>query len=36
MRFDSSYLLIATALAGPVLADAPSAFDYRLGDHIID
>ena len=36
MRFDGSYLLIATAVAGPVFADAPSVFDYRLGDHIID
>jgi hypothetical protein len=36
MRFESSYLLIATAVAGPALADAPSVFDYRLGDHIID
>ncbi|XOY55403.1 MAG: hypothetical protein ACMUJK_11615 [Rhodobacterales bacterium] len=36
VRFDSLGLLIATALAGPVLADAPSIYDYWLGDHIID
>lgn len=36
MRFDLPALVLALGLAGPAFADAPSIFDYRLGDHIID
>lgn len=36
MRFDLPALVIALGLAGPAFAEAPSIFDYRLGDHIID
>ena len=36
MQFNVYGILITTAFAGPALADAPSVFDYRLGDHIID
>lgn len=36
MQFNVFGILITTAFAGPALADAPSVFDYWLGDHIID
>lgn len=36
MRFDLPALVLALGLAGPAFAEAPSIFDYRLGDHIID
>lgn len=36
VRFDLPALVLALGLAGPAFADAPSIFDYRLGDHIID
>ena len=29
-------MVLALGLAGPSFAEAPSIFDYRLGDHIID
>ena len=36
MRFDLLSLGLALGIAGPALAEAPSIFEYRLGDHIID
>lgn len=36
MRFDFPALVVALSLAGPAFAEAPSIFDYRLGDHVID
>ena len=36
MQFNLLAAGLALGLAGPVFAEAPSVFDYRLGDHIID
>lgn len=36
MRFDLPALVVALGVAGPAFAEAPSIFDYRLGDHVID
>ena len=34
VRFDRPALVFALGLAGPAFADAPSIFDYRLGNHV--
>ena len=36
MQFNLLAAGLVLGLAGPVFAEAPSVFDYRLGDHIID
>ena len=36
MRFNLLHASLALFVAGPALAEEPSVFEYRLGDHIID
>mgnify|MGYP001084254895 FL=1 len=36
MRFNLLHASLALFVAGPALAEGPSVFEYRLGDHIID
>ena len=36
MRFNLLHACLTLFVAGPALAEGPSVFEYRLGDHIID